>query len=76
MLRLVLKCAKCKQEANAYEDENSQLMLRACLTIDFEAMTIRFDCPHCGEANILNLGKIESILQQRTRLPHLGFSRG
>lgn len=42
------------------------------LKIDFAQSILEFSCPSCGKINILNIGKIESLLKQRTKLPSIG----
>ena len=51
MLRLILKCAKCKKEFAAF-DENESV-----LEIDFETRHMKFNCIGCGHVNIIQLGR-------------------
>ena len=65
MLKLQLVCSSCNEKSMAFDQGDS------VLEIDFSAQTIGFNCPKCGAINQMNLGKIESLLLQRTKLPSI-----
>ena len=63
MLRLIMKCAFCKKETMAYEDNSGILF------IDFEKKLIHYFCESCQKPNDLNLGEIQTLLEKKTSLP-------
>jgi Zn finger protein HypA/HybF involved in hydrogenase expression len=60
---LILVCEKCKKETMSFDDGDG------ILVINFDTASIDFFCPKCRKENKLNLGDIQKLLEQKTRLP-------
>ena len=69
MFKVIAICSKCEKETAAYDDGEG------IIVFDFGKSIIIYSCPLCGNENIINVGNIEQLLNQKTKLPGLRGSR-